>query len=184
VLLNTSNPNKEMVMKKARVLLWETCNRNCDGCCNKEWDLKALPKVGMKELAKYDEIILTGGEPMIYPEELLFIANGLRKKFPTKTLYLYTAKVDNVLWQQVMNMFDGVCVTLHEQADVTQFEVWALNARESHVMSKRLNVFKEVHLSEMMREKIKKAGWIIKDEMEWIKDCPLPNDEEFVRWKL
>lgn len=46
-------------MKKLRLLLHEECNRNCKGCCNKDWDLNALEIED--DFTDYDEILITGG---------------------------------------------------------------------------------------------------------------------------
>jgi len=48
-------------MKKLRFLLWEDCNKQCSGCCNKQFDLDNLLKVSSTEFQSYDEIELTGG---------------------------------------------------------------------------------------------------------------------------
>jgi len=169
-------------MKKARVLLWEDCNRNCEGCCNKSIDLKALPQVNMRDLKKYDTIILTGGEPMLYPERLLTISNGLRKKFPDTKLVLYTAKVNDPLWRRIAINFDGVTITLYDQQDIYLFEAYAMLNHYPRVIDKRLNVFSSVRLTQLQLEKFENNCWDIKTDIEWIKDCPLPDGEEFVRW--
>jgi MoaA/NifB/PqqE/SkfB family radical SAM enzyme len=169
-------------MRKARVLLWEQCNRNCEGCCNKDWDLAALPKVNMQALGAYDEIILTGGEPMLHPITLLTISNGIRKKYPEKKLVLYTAKVDHILWRRIAVNFDGVTVTLHAQPDVYLFEAYAMLNTYPRVIDKWLNVFEEVHLTDFQIEKYQNNCWDVRTDYKWIKNCPLPTDEEFVRW--
>jgi len=168
--------------RKARVLLWETCNRNCDGCCNKDWDLKSLPKVNLQGLKPYDEIILTGGEPMLYPSMVLVIAKGIKYKYPSKTLTLYTAKVDSLMWPAVMWAFDRLTVTLHDQSDLDTFMKWGCYSYEPRVISKRLNVFKNVHIDRKERATIERNKWKIRDGIEWIENCPLPKGEEFLRW--
>jgi molybdenum cofactor biosynthesis enzyme MoaA len=54
-------------VKKLRLLVTERCARSCSGCCNHDWDLAALPTC--ESYAGYDEVLLTGGEPMLYPED-------------------------------------------------------------------------------------------------------------------
>ena len=54
-----------MSIDKLRLLLFEECNRSCPGCCNRDWDLQPLPVC--YDLPPYRIILLTGGEPMLYP---------------------------------------------------------------------------------------------------------------------
>jgi len=167
----------------ARVLLWDTCNRNCDGCCNKEWNLDALPKVGLSDLSKYSDIILTGGEPMLNPTKLFMIATQIKGLYPSKRLLLYTAKIDSVMFDAICRVIDGVTVTLHEPKDVLQFETWGINRYTNKAISKRLNVFEDVLLTQSQVNKYQMDGWKLKLGIKWIKNCPLPTNEVFVRWE-
>lgn len=56
-------------MRKLRLLFTKDCNRDCPGCCNKDWDLDHLPVCA--DFKPYDLVMITGGEPMLYPERLL-----------------------------------------------------------------------------------------------------------------
>ncbi|HWQ08063.1 MAG TPA: hypothetical protein VN436_03110, partial [Holophaga sp.] len=104
-------------MKKLRLLLFEKCNRTCAGCCNKGFDLKSLPVC--TSLEGWDEVNLTGGEPMLDPQ--LVIDTAWSVPTPT-TVNLYTAKVDDLpAMVNVLGFINGLCVTLHEQRDVEPF---------------------------------------------------------------
>jgi len=166
-------------MKTLRLLLWEECPRNCSGCCNKDWDLKTLPCVRVADYVGYDEIILTGGEPMLYPCKLLQIIHALRSWSEAK-LYLYTAQCQPALLS-MLHYVDGLTVTLHEQSDVANFDLFNSFRREMFdkygKKSLRLNIFKGIDTSELNLE-----DWQVKDNMEWIKNCPLPENETFARW--
>ena len=76
-------------MKKLRLLLFTDCNRNCEGCCNNDFDLNAL-KVET-DFRQYDKIFLTGGEPMIAPAIVInTIENGTtRYKLLINTVLCY-----------------------------------------------------------------------------------------------
>lgn len=164
-------------MKKLRLLLFEECNKYCKGCCNRDWDLKALPEV--KDFHQYDEILLTGGEPMLNPYLVICVAARISRQNPVANIYLYTAETDN--WQAILSVLhyiDGLTVTLHEQSDVDSFIV--LNNLLSEIndismKSFRLNVFKGVNFNDDL------GLWKVKDNIEWIKNCPLPQDEVFMR---
>lgn len=161
-------------MKQLRLLLFENCNRNCKGCCNKDWDLKNLPIV--KSFAEYNTIMLTGGEPMLNPNLIVQTCKKIIKE-SLANIYLYTAKVNNindVLF--VLPYLDGLTVTLHEQKDVSPFLILdSLLEHYQQNISLRVNIFKNVKLP------YTKSKWKIKDHIEWIKDCPLPENEIFMR---
>lgn len=53
--------------KTARVIITSKCDRKCPGCCNSKLDYTSLAKVigGITALKDYEEVVITGGEPMI-----------------------------------------------------------------------------------------------------------------------
>jgi len=166
-------------MKKLRLLVFSKCNRNCEGCCNKEFDLLHLPVV--KNLEKFDEIYLTGGEPLLEPDFLIKLILEIRKKSNAR-IFLYTAKIDDyIAFISVLSVLDGICVTLHESQDVEPFKV--LNDYITHIntnkQSLRLNVFKGIDINGIDCSK-----WRVRQEIVWLKNCPLPDGEIFMRLKI
>lgn len=164
------------MMQKLRLLLFSECNRCCAGCCNKYWDLEALPVC--KSYAGYDSIMLTGGEPMLNPILVVDTVRRIRLEHDGP-IWVYTAKIDNPLSiLSVLLKVDGMCVTLHEQRDVSAFYdllTWVPPATLK-VKSMRLNVFAGVTLGH-----VDLGEWDVKKDMEWIPNCPLPNHETFMR---
>ena len=67
-----------MERKKLRLLLFETCNRSCEGCCNKDWDLTSLSVC--TDYTPYREILLTGGEPLLQPELVVQAIREIREQ--------------------------------------------------------------------------------------------------------
>lgn len=161
-------------MKKLRLLLWSDCNRSCPGCCNKDWNLDALMRVRVKDFEGVQTIMLTGGEPMIYPDRLKNAIKAIRM-VSSASIYVYTAKVDTPDAREVLIAADGMTVTLHCQADVEPFLKFAQSVK-GLARSLRLNIFKGIEVPEIP------AGWVVKDNIEWIKDCPLPQDEVFMKF--
>jgi organic radical activating enzyme len=162
-------------MKNLRVLLFKDCNRNCALCCNKNFELDELPQVDT--YAGYDSIILTGGEPMLKPTFIVDTMAKVRKE-SNAPIYMNTAKCDDYhefLW--VLAMLDGVTLTLHEQEDVADFVKLQAFLRTNPLRNRslRLNVFSHVDISRVNTE-----NWEVKT-MEWIEDCPLPENEVFMR---
>ena len=52
-------------MEKLRLLVTTKCPNKCPMCCNNSWDFSKLPVV---EHFNYKEIMITGGEPLLFPE--------------------------------------------------------------------------------------------------------------------
>ena len=162
-----------------RLLLFEECNRACEGCCNKQFDLDNLPVE--KDFSTYEMIILTGGEPMLRPKIVLEAIRKIRNQSKAKII-LYTAYLNpyNSLTYQVLAELDGVTLSLHEQSDINNFQTLQVvikPAMKDWDFSKRLNVFKEVDLTN-----IDTSGWVVKKDVEWIENCPLPENEVFMRY--
>ncbi len=165
-------------MKKLRLLLFEECNRRCKGCCNQYFDITTLPYAD--SFTGYDEVILTGGEPMLKPDVISKALIHINKQHH-KPIYLYTAKVDNIpVALSVLLRINGMTVTLHEQKDLAPWVAFnaAISKNLKNGKKLRLNVFAEVDMSG-----IDTTGWVVQDNIVWIENCPLPEDEVFLRFK-
>jgi len=165
-------------MKKLRLLLFEECDRNCSGCCNNDWDLNDLEVC--ESFEDYDEVSLTGGEPMLWPDIVIDAAYKIRNTCNAK-IWLYTAKVSNLYAAiQVFWVVDGMCITLHEQSDVEswrRFSDLLSDGKFYRGKSMRLNVFKSVDVQNIP------SWWKVKSDIEWIPNAPLPENESFMRYQ-
>jgi len=165
-------------MKKLRLLVTTYCPRNCEGCCNQDWDSDKLP---VARDFDYDEILITGGEPLCDIEifSTIEVIEAIQTLFPNpkRKIYIYTSIPYACT---ILGYCDGVTLTLHTQEDANVFVSWykAWNL-ESGRKSMRLNVFKGVTLP----KEIDVSNWKVRWDMEWIKDCPLPEDEVFMKLK-
>lgn len=163
---------------KLRLLLFQECNRQCDGCCNKDWDLDSLPVC--RDFTGYDKIMLTGGEPMLKPNMIKQVVDQIRSvnKCP---IILYTAKTNNVISLiEILQIVDGLTITLHNQYDVNSFDYFDFIRRECKIKGKslRINIFDGIKISNISPE------WIVKDKIKWIKNSSLPEDEVFMRYSI
>jgi hypothetical protein len=165
---------------RLRLLVTDQCDRACPGCCNKQWDLSKLPIAD--QFNGYDEIMITGGEPLLDVVKTIAIITELHVA-TYAPIFVYTAKLEpasDVL--AVLIMADGITVTLHEQND---FDKWLhLDDALAHFpdlfsdKSLRLNIFKNVKIP----EGTDLSRWQVKDKIVWIDPCPLPNDEVFMQY--
>lgn len=172
---------------KLRLLVTSKCNRNCSKCCNKGYDLNSLPEFRLEEEPEYSEILITGGEPLLFPVEVAKICKYLRFNFPNTEIYIYIAWTE--WWDKehldLFNYIDGVTVALHTQDDACAFEytsrLWWANVSQFRSLSLRLNVFEGITI--LRSQSLNKRWWKIKDGLKWQKNCPLPEDEVFKQFK-
>jgi len=174
-------------MKKLRLMVTDKCPRNCELCCNKhENNVKLIAEAPVYEPGKekYEEILVTGGEPM-YMDNLTVILSKLKAQNPHTDLYLYTAGNDDAS-SLYMTMFylDGLCLTLHTQEDVEHFKDFVFLINTSPIpehfkkMSLRLNIFKGIKVPKELTKR-----WVVKSNIEWELNCPLPEGEVFMKYK-
>lgn len=69
----------------------------------------------LEELAEFDKICITGGEPMLVFELTKLRLEQLRRHFPGKKIYLYTALYAREM-EDILPLVNGVQFSLHQQA--------------------------------------------------------------------
>ena len=168
--------------KKLRLLVTTLCPNKCPLCCNNSWDFSKLPVV---DRWNYDKIMFTGGEPLLFPDEVATLAKSIKtiakEGGNNPKLYIYTAVCDTGNVTSVIKYVDGIVLTPHNLSDIPKFI--ALNDVMRHNdsfngKSMRLNLFSNI--KEALPKDIDLSMWHIKD-IEWIKDCPVPKGEDFRR---
>lgn len=179
---------REEGKKKARIIWTKTCQRDCSYCCNKYESVIAQmqPLTDLTTLADRDEVIVTGGEPMLYPTKLIAFLKQVRKACPTSTLYLYTAKLDNGgnKTEEIIDLVDGIHFTLHEglsEDDINEFLWFQAVAAEHPDKSFRLSVDPGIqellHIIPAVWKEIRIKTWFTAN------NCPVPLDETLHLWK-
>lgn len=125
------------------------CGKKCPMCCNKLYDIDAVPVVTVAELKSADTVCLTGGDPFLYNELYKFI-DRLRGQYPNiKNLYAYTSGYAlcnylNLNWFEIGKL-DGVSIAPKDVNDWVSLKNIlknkALNSILSHMKSNRLMIF-------------------------------------------
>jgi hypothetical protein len=178
---------REERKKKARVIWTRACQRNCDYCSNKYDHVIAQmqPLTDLRTLADNDEIIITGGEPMLMPEKLWKFLKEVKFNCPNSKLYLYTALADGLPHLRfIVDLVDGVHFTLHRGAsytDVEDFHFFQSIARSTNDKSFRLSVDPDIQYP----LSIIPAVWKDIRIKTWFdpENCPVPVDESLHIWK-
>ena len=128
--------------------------------------------------------MLTGGEPLLNPDNVINIIKYIRGVKSNQKIYLYTAKSDDwVEFIRVARELNGLTLTLHEPKDYMSFVMLDRLMYEDpgawESKSFRLHVFAEVN--EFVESDSLCCDWQVRNNMEWIKHCPLPKGEVFKR---
>ena len=169
--------------KSARVIITFDCNRNCPYCCN-NYDSILDQAMFQNDLnfirqQNLDEIAITGGEPLLYPDYLIDLLNRIRDIDPDITIYLYSALYTDKL-MEIIKLIDGLHFTLHKgtnNKDIKGFLAVQNVARMYKDSNKtfRLFVHREVNKNIVIKpslwHRVEVKGWLPEGE------CPLPEDQ-------
>lgn len=181
-------PGSAKMAKDTARLIWTfNCNRACPGCCNNSMDNMKQAKVitSIDDLAPYREILITGGEPMLYPSTLLDFVTKIRKSKSHVRIYLYTAKFDVRYMSAVIGAVDGIHYTIHAEAndnDVFGFQLFQamINGPEYAHKSFRAYIDNKCQLP----VRVIPAPWTRLECKGWIDngECPVPQNEDLLIW--
>lgn len=177
------NRTKMEKNRKLRLLVTSDCPNACPLCCNKQFDIKDIPVV---DNWNYEEIMITGGEPLLYPNRLEKLCKAIREVTEQMgsrpKIYLYTARPEWSSFERAVNYYaDGIVVAPHSVTDIKYFRQTNNNLLKHRYgkyleCSLRLKVFPEVR--DALPENLK--CWKV-EHTEWIENCPLPVGEDFRR---
>jgi organic radical activating enzyme len=161
-------------MKSLRLLVTKNYNRNCKLCCNKSFDLNNPKYIFKNNYSDYKEIILTGGEPLLYPIQLIKLIKKIRMACESP-IFIYTAYSSNIDYLiRIIILSDGITFTIHEEKDIDFFYNLSEKIIENQLEYKslRLNIFDNIRLKNTY------VFWEIKN-IKWLKNCPIPKNEDF-----
>ena len=167
--------------KKLRLLVTQECPNHCPMCCNNSWDFSKLPVV---DRWNYEEIMITGGEPLLYPAYVSRLIRSIREIQKVMgiecKIYLYTSRALPIVGGLLYEV-DGIVYIPHSKADIREFlrvNTVLLYTPPMSNISLRLNLFN--NMRSLIPEDTDLHRWKVKD-IKWIKDCPVPEGEDFRR---
>ena len=181
-------------MQTVRVIVTDECNRHCKGCCNNY--LGEVDPVEFEDLLKYDEIVITGGEPMMIAERVVEFVHRLRFSGFTGKIWLYTANSRRLdkYWAVglLIDDVDGMTYTIHNEpldrlrkdlADLRRLDKY-LAEHDRAGKSDRLYIDSRVYDEEYVKSLA--YQWAEIKPLEWKEngDCPLPENEVLVFYDL
>ena len=112
-------------MKRCRLIFTEECNRNCPGCCNKQYNFNGCASWDWDRAEEWSMVLITGGEPMLFPNELYaFLMRTGAGSILKPPHILYTADCHDLpILIKLLKLLNGLTLTLHEQKDVLDFRI-------------------------------------------------------------
>lgn len=119
---------------KARLIVTLKCQKSCAGCCNNyNRIMSQCCTIGDKDIEwladRYSEIVITGGEPFLFPELVYDLLVRLRKVRQNLKVYLYTATYNYVKGRELLFLLDGLQFSLHggpgfSSKDIENLVMW------------------------------------------------------------
>lgn len=129
-------------------------------------------------LKGYDEICLTGGEPMLNPLRTCLIVEHLCIEMPNTPIYLYTAQFDSKI-ERILPLIQGVHFTLHTDASSKDVEDFILFQQliEQYQANKSYRLYISPDVNQLIP--IKPFLWARIEVKPWIpeSECYLPVHE-------
>jgi hypothetical protein len=134
-------------------------------------------------VSDYHTIAITGGEPMLYPQQLIAWIKRYRAledyfDLDRTNLILYTAFTkDRDMLFKVLELVDSMTITLHNQDDVSPFEVFNMKLENTGPYDKslRLSIFGDL----VMHNKPLPLWNTMKNRVA-LDQCPVPEDDMLV----
>lgn len=168
-----------LAMKTARVILTFACPRKCSYCANNYKGIidKGIEVPDLKGLKGFDEVILTGGEPSVFPSMVWRALAEAKDASPGCKVYMYTAQFKPWL-ALLMPHLDGIHYTVHEnptQDDIADFHTFQSLVMDYPDKSCRLYINQSVNLP----MKIYPNAWKRIECKPWLSEseCKLPPNE-------
>lgn len=160
-----TNNQKKTVPPVLHLVTTKECARNCKYCCNRQYDLDTqVPTVTKEELETVEEVLLTGGEPVLF-SEVNKIAKDLKATYSNiKKVYVYAnaaelAYVRKVLHEPI-DCIDGFSISIKNSLDKIAFEEYLASDEElANLPSNLVYVFCKLMPKDMSRFKSIERKW-------------------------
>ena len=172
----------------ARLIMFLDCPRACQGCANTYPAIREAmqPISSLDALEPYEEILLTGGEPMYRPATTLDFLARIRRRFPDKRVYLYVSMIHQRALEAALPHLHGLQFTLHVDAGPKEVEdlyflqlMLVLHGREGASYRLKIADAATVAVSPAadLWTRIDRKPWRTKG------DCVVPAHEDLLIWE-
>lgn len=166
-------------MKKSRIIISFDCPRSCPNCCNTYSNIidGGIRTANLADcVIGFDQVMITGGEPMLFPKRVKQLIQDIRTLNPAASIFLYTALATPALGD-IIDIIDGIHFTLHAEVTVQDIlDFWRFQGLlENKTGSYRLYIDSEVRRMIPIVPNL----WTRLEVKAWIKEgeCALPENE-------
>ncbi len=166
----------------ARIIMTFKCDKACPGCANTYGSVmgKAQPLYSVRQLKNYKNLVISGGEPMLYPERTLKLVQVLKKWVPQAKLFLYTAYYRNAGdIEKILPYIDGVNYTVHKEANEKDIkEFYEFQQAIKKFPNKNFRLYVDAAIGDKVKidqdawDRAKVAPWMTEPEMMASGGCP------------
>lgn len=140
-----------------------------------------------EELLKYDEIVITGGEPMLIKDKLFNFLLSLRDNGFKGKIFMYTALWDGGIYNhEILDLLDGITFTLHNEA--TKEDIYAVKVL-SHVVNSKKHLNSRLFIDNRIYDSFIESQrrfdlWDEVRKLEWKDECQPAQHEDLVEFLL
>lgn len=134
-----------MPITTSHIMVTSLCSRDCEYCCNKQYNLNDIPYITNEELDQMKHVYITGGEPFAYsnPCEIASLLKIRHKNIESVVVYTNALELAYYLiYEGKIYAINGVTVSIKNDADEFAFRNTIVNYPEIlRLPSNRLYVF-------------------------------------------
>lgn len=173
--------------KTARLIVTYHCKRKCPGCCNQQE--QTVSRVSdIKELLKYQEVIITGGEPMLLASEVIYFIEELREVGFQGKIFMYTSWWNGKeISKSVLKLLNGITFTLHNEANDKDIMELKSLSNSGYLQDKNFNsrLFIDGRLFEKYDfSNINLNRWDVIRKLQWKDKCEPAEHEDLLSYLL
>ena len=134
--------------------------------------------VKLEEVTGYDEVCITGGEPMLNVGVTEMIIDKVRQQNPNAKVFMYTALFHPYGTRQLIDKLDGIQFSVH--AEATLDDMWGFQQFQDLIHAYPQKTFR-AYIDPRIKFsiKIEPHVWFRFEIKRWIEEgaCPVPSHE-------
>ncbi len=189
-------------MNKLRLIVTDRCENKCPKCVNRQYDIDNLPVFDPANSPKFDQFIITGGEPLINKIELFQVMIDIMEPFikehkrnPDIILYSSAKKDFLLAYSEFIHLgfITGMTYTIRSKSSLNELKALCYceaNIKKENRKSKStliIKTFPEIEAVYSIRNELDllecETGFAVhfRRNTQWLDPCPMPENEVLMR---
>lgn len=169
------------------LVIIDKCDKDCQYCCNKLYDIDKIPVATVEELKQVHTVCITGGEPFFSDIDISTLALNIKANYlNVKSVYVYTSGMAlSAKVRHITSYLDGIYIAPKNATDWRCLEIIAGHydnaKRLASLKSNRLYVFRDqIPMFNKYKSVVEKLNLEV-IYRKWDKKFNTPSDEIFRR---